>query len=217
MVIVKPEPETLPVSRFINFVKTTALGGLLVIVPIAIVLFVLGQLLLGFLSLAQQIVVGVGIGIDDALVMSGIALLALVGLCFVTGLIVRTRLGDATKRWFGRHVAKRIPMYNAIASLTQRFAGIDGAQFTPVEIDLYDSGARAMGFLVESLPNDRCTVFVPTAPVATVGNLYVVGNDKVRRINASMADTLTVITQWGVDASNLFAGRENSGPGGDPA
>ena len=198
-------------SRFIDFLKTTALGGLLVIVPIAIVLFVLGQLMLAMLTMANEALAWLDIGIDDAVLMSALALLALVGLCFVTGLVVRTRVGDALKRWFGRNVAKRIPMYNAISSLTRRFAGIDGEEFSPVEIDLYGSGTRAMGFLVESLPDGRCTVFVPTAPVATVGNLFVVASDKVQRIDASVADTVAVITQWGVDAAELYGGRAESG------
>lgn len=202
-------------SRFIDFLKTTALGGLLVIVPIAIVLFVLGQLMLALLSVANEALAWLGIGVDDALLMSALALLALVGLCFVTGLVVRTRVGDAVKRWFARNVAKRIPMYGAISSLTRRFAGIDGEQFAPVEIDLYDSGTRAMGFLVETLADGRCTVFVPTAPVATVGNLFVVARDKVQRIDASVADTVSVITQWGVDAAQLYGGADKSG--GEPA
>lgn len=194
-------------SRFMNFLKTTALGGLLVIVPIAIVLFVLGQLLLALLSVASEIVAWLGIGIDDALLMSALALLALVGLCFVTGLVVRTRAGDALKGWFSRNVAQRIPMYGAIANLTRRFAGIEGEQFAPVEVDLYDSGTRSVGFLVESLPDGRCAVFVPTAPMATVGNLFLLAQDKVRRIDASVTDTVSVITQWGVDAAQLYGGR----------
>jgi uncharacterized membrane protein len=47
-------------------------------------------------------------------------------------------------------------------------------------------------------------VFVPSAPVATVGNIYVVKRNKTTSINASVTDTLTAITQWGVDAGNLY-------------
>jgi len=199
-------------TRFLNFIKTTALGGLLVIVPIAIVLFVLGQLLSGLFVVAGDLMAWLQIDVDAALVIFGIALLALIGLCFLTGLIVRTRLGKSLKHWFNRHVARRIPMYNAFANLTRRFAGVDSTQFAPVEVDLYGSGAHVMGFHVEDLPDNRCTIFVPTAPVATVGNLYVVTSDRVTRIDASMADTLSVITQWGVDASNLFGGKRQAGP-----
>ncbi len=205
-------------SRFINFIRTTAVGGLLVIVPIAVVLFVLGQLLLALYSVAQQFFALTGLGIDDALLLSGLALLALVGLCFATGLLVQTRLGGALRGWFGRNVAKRIPMYNAIASLTQRFAGVDGKDFVPVEVDIYASGSRALGFLVESLPDDRCAVFVPTAPVATVGNLYLVPNDRVTRIDGTVTDTVSVITQWGVEAGKLFGPKatDSGHPGSEP-
>ena len=204
--------------RSIDFLKTTALGGLLVIVPIAIIVFVLGQLLLALFALASDVTSWLNIGIDDALVIFGIALLALVGLCFGTGLFVRTRVGSASKHWFGRNVASRIPMYNALANLTRRFAGVDGTQFAPVEVDLYGSGTRAVGFLVEELPESRAAVFVPTAPVATVGNLYIVSRDRIRRIDASMADTVSVITQWGVDSGDLFRDKQAPGPdGGDAA
>ncbi len=202
--------------RFINFIKTTALGGLLVIVPIAIILFVLGQLFLGLYGLSRELMALLQLDIDDAMVIFGIAALALVALCFFTGLVVRTRLGNAVKRWFHRHVASRIPMYNAIASLARRFAGVEGMTFAPVEVDLYGTDARALGFLIETLPDNRCTVFVPTAPVATVGNIYVVSRDSAKRIDASMADALTVVTQWGVDSGQLFVDREKGEPVDNP-
>ena len=198
--------------RFINFIKTTALGGLLVIVPIAIILFVLGQLFLGLYGLSRELMALLQLDVDDAMIVFGIAALALVALCFFTGLIVRTRLGNAIKRWFNRHIARRIPMYNAIASLTRRFAGVDGMKFAPVEVDLYGSETRALGFLIETLPDNRCTVFVPTAPVATVGNIYVVSRDRAKRIDASMADALAVVTQWGVDSRQLFVGGDKAEP-----
>ena len=188
------------------------------IVPIAVILFVLGKLLLALYTIASEFAALTGLGIDDALVRSVIAVLALVGLCFATGLVVRTRLGDALRQWFARNVAARIPMYGAIANLAQRFAGVDGTQFMPVEVDLYGSAARVIGFLVETLPDGRCTVFVPTAPVATVGNLYVVPADRVERIDTTMADTVSVVTQWGVDADILFGGKAPVGqPPGDAA
>ena len=203
------------VRRIIRFFKTTAIGGLLVIVPIAIILFVLAQLLLALYTLAQEVTSALNIGIDDALVMALIALAILIGLCFVTGLIVRTRLGAATKSWFGKHVASRIPMYNALSNLTQRVFGLEGTNFAPVEIDLYGSGTRSMGFLIEELPEGRCAVFVPTAPVATIGNIYLVDRRAVTPIQASMTDTVAVITQWGVDAGQLYDGNPETGPGAD--
>lgn len=202
-------------NRIFDFVKTTAIGGLLVIVPIAIILFVLIELFYGLYALAEEVTATLGIAVDDAIIMVGIALIALIGLCFVTGLVLQTRVGGALRNWLSRNIGRRIPMFHAIANITRRFAGIQGTRFAPVEIDLYDSGTRAIGFLVETLPHDRCTVFVPSAPVATVGNIYVVAKHKVTPIEASIADTITVITQWGVDAGDLYDKNLTTAPDGD--
>ena len=202
-------------TRFISFIKTTAIGGLLVIVPIAIILAVLAQIFFGLYTLAGDVTEALKIEIDDAVVMVGIAALALIGLCFATGLLVQTRLGTVLKDWFYRNLGRRIPMFGAISNITRRFVGMESMTFAPVEIDLYDSDARALGFLIETLPNQRCAVFVPSAPVATVGNLYVIAGDKVTPIEASMADTVSVITHWGVDAGDLYREDKEAGAGDD--
>ena len=191
-------------SRFMKFIKTTAIGGLLVIVPIAIILFIMAQIFYALFSMANSLVAELGLQVNDALIMIGIALATLVGICFVTGLIVQTRLGVALKTWLNSNVARRIPMYNAISSLTKRFAGLEGNKFAPVEVDLHGSTARVIGFLIEILPDDRCAVFIPSAPVATVGNIYVVSQEAITKLDASVTDTLTAISQWGVDTVDLY-------------
>jgi uncharacterized membrane protein len=191
-------------KRFLKFIKTTAIGGLLVIVPITIILFVIAQLFYSLYALSQSLVAELGLQVNDALIMVGIAVAALLGLCFVTGLVVQTKLGTALRNWLNSNVARRIPMYNAISSLTKRFSGLEGNQFAPVEVDLYGSSARAVGFLIEDLPDDRCAVFIPSAPVATIGNIFVVAKQNVSKLDATVADTLGAISQWGVDTDKLY-------------
>lgn len=192
-------------TRFVKFIRTTAIGGLLVIVPFAIIVFVLAQLFYGLYRLTQQLTVEIGLDVNDALVMVAIAAASLIGLCFLTGLVVQTKFGTTLRHWLDRNVARRIPMYNAISSLTKRFAGLEGNEFAPVEVDLHGSNVRAIGFLVEELPDDRYAVFIPSAPVATVGNVYVVTKSCLRHLDVSVADTLSAISQWGVDTRYLYA------------
>ena len=204
-------------QRILGFIRTTAIGGLLVIVPIAVVLFILLQLFYGLYAVIDAFfdlpaVEKLGLGVSDAVALAGITVAALVGFCFLTGLVVQTRLGQAVKAWLARNVAPRIPMYTALSNLTKRVVGVEGTQFTPVEVDLYGSGTRAIGFLVEELPGDRCAVFIPAAPVATVGNIYVVPQSAVTTLGASVADTAAVLTQWGVDAQHLYAAPDASAP-----
>ena len=190
--------------KFVEFTKTTAIGGLLVMVPVAIILFVLGQLAYGLYSVFESMIGKLNMEAGDALVIVGITILSLIGLCFLLGLLVQTRVGIWLKRWFSRNVASRIPMFNTLASLTRRFVGLDGHEFAPVEVDLYGSEASLLGFLIEQLPDQRCVVFIPSAPVATVGTIYIVAQDRIAPVDGSVAETLTAVTQWGVDTKYLY-------------
>lgn len=196
-------------TRFLGFVKTTAIGGLLVIIPVSIILFVLAQLFWGLYDIASSMLSSplarrLDVQAADAILIFAVAAIALIGLCFLTGLLVRTRLGIALGNWFARAVAPRIPMYRALSNLTKRFIGVEGHEFAPVEVDLFGSSARTLGFLVETLPDGRCAVFVPTAPIATIGNVYLLQMDSVTFVDASVADAAGVITQWGVDSAGLY-------------
>ena len=198
------------VKRTANFVKTTAFGGLLVILPVMIILYVLGEVLLtlytfslGILEsehtpdLVQEhpvIVIAAGIG-------------TILGLCFFTGLAVKTRLGNYLKRSFNEKVINRIPVIRAVQRITERFAGVEGEDFAPVEVEAHGEGVGLLGILVERLPDGRCAVFVPTSPVTTVGNVLIVAPEKMRFLDASIGDTMGAVSQWGVDAARLYAGK----------
>lgn len=191
-------------KRALKFIKTTAIGGLLVIIPVTIIIAVLAQLFYGLFNIVNDVLEQLPFGLNDALLVAAITLAALIALCFLTGLLVQTQAGVALKGWFGRNVARRIPMYKAIANLTKRFVGVEGLEFAPVEVALYNSGSRVLGFLIEELPDSRCMVFVPSAPVATVGNIFIVPVEDVKTLDASTADAITVMTQWGVDGKILY-------------
>jgi uncharacterized membrane protein len=194
-------------KKIIALIKTTAIGGLLVIIPLTIIFLVVAQLFVTLHGFATSIVARFSIETQDAFLIVLVATLSLVGLCFLTGLVVQTSLGKAVRGWFATNVAPRIPMYDALSNLTQRFVGQGGVQFMPVEVDLYGSGARVLAFLVEKLPDNRCAVFVPTSPVTTVGNLYIVPVDSVKHLEASLGDTIGIISQWGVGAYDLYGGK----------
>ncbi len=197
----------MPVRRTINFIRTTAVGGLLVIVPISIVLFVLGQLIYQLYSFGIVLVTDERVPdviAENPTIVLVSAVGVILGVCFVTGLIVRTRIGNALKTWLNTTLARRVPMYKALTSLTERFAGVKGDEFAPVEVEIHSSGVASIGFLIEELPDGRATVFIPTAPMATVGNIYVVPKERVRKLNANVNQTLATVTQWGVESRVLF-------------
>jgi uncharacterized membrane protein len=197
-------------KRTASFVKTTAIGGLLVILPIVVIVYVLGEVLFTLYTISLAIIESEhtpDIVQEHPLVVIITGLGIVLSLCFTTGLIVKTRLGDYLKRSFNKNVVDRIPIIRAIQRVTERFAGIDGEEFAPVEVEAHGEGVALLGILVERLPDGRCAVFVPTSPITTVGNVLIVPPEKMRFLDASIGDTMGAVSQWGVDAARLYAGK----------
>ncbi len=202
------------VKRTVNFVKTTAIGGLLVLLPLAIILYVVGELLFTLYT--------VSLGIIEAeptpqfvkenpflVIAAGVG--ALIGFCFLTGLVVKTRLGNYLKHSFKEKVVNRIPVIRAVQRIAERFAGIEGEDFAPVEVEVQEEGIAILGVLVERLPDGRCAVFVPASHVTTVGNVLIVAAEKVRFLDASISDAMAAVSQWGMESERLY-GEKAAGP-----
>lgn len=195
------------VKRALNFVKTTAIGGLLVILPLAVILFVAGEVLFTLYSASLGLIESErtpGFVRDNPVLVIVSGAGVLLGACFVTGLIVQTRLGRYMKEGFKEKIVNRIPVFRAVTRITERFAGIDGEDFAPVEVDIHADGIAVLGFLVERLPDGRAAVFVPASPVTTVGNVLIVAPRKLRYIEANISDAVTAVSQWGVEARRLY-------------
>jgi len=198
--------RTRDMKKLLDFVKTTALGGLVVIVPLGIVFLALAEvysLLAGLTEGPAQILP------FDPLINAVIVLLAqlaaIVLVCFFVGLFLKTRFGDQLKASIEQRLENLIPMYGLLRNLAQRLVGIEGIELAAAEIDLYDSEARVVGFIVEELPDGRYSVFVPISPVVTVGNLYMLPASRVRKLDVAMTDAIDYFSQWGVKGGKLVA------------
>ena len=108
-------------------------------------------------------------------------------------------------------VVNRIPVIRAVQQIAERFAGIDGEDFAPVEIEVHGEGIAILGVLVERLPDGRCAVFVPASPVTTVGNVLVVAEEKVRFLDASISDAMAAVSQWGLESNRLYGEKPAEG------
>lgn len=192
-------------KKLIEFIKATAIGGLVVIVPVTIILAVLSSLVTALIDFANLLEPHLPFGwLTNTVVVAGLALATIILLCFGTGLFLLTGPGKSIGAWLDKNVAQRIPLYAMLKNLTAQFAGIKGEQFQVVEADLYSSGVTVLGFLMERLPDGRLCVFVPSVPMATIGQLYYMTPEQVRLLDTKMVDAVNAITQWGVGSDLVF-------------
>jgi uncharacterized membrane protein len=168
-----------------EFIRTTLVGGLLVVVPVYLTALLLMKTVVGLLAIVAPVTSAIP---DTVYLRNAAAIAILVLLCFVAGLVVRTRPGQRAMLALDRNVLEKVPGYNLLRSLTGRVEALVPA------------------FLVEELDDGSCTVFVPAVPTPAAGSLYIMPRERVHLVDVPFTTAVSVITHWGTGAGQLIKG-----------
>ncbi|NIM28003.1 MAG: DUF502 domain-containing protein [Gammaproteobacteria bacterium] len=183
--------------------KTNLAYGLMVVVPLAVVVLLLAKLVemlqLVAVSMKLESVFGAGLAVVSAFVV-------LLLVCLLLGAMVRTRLGSWSFEKIERMILQRVPGYELIGNILKGFA-TDKDAYPAVMVQLHGPGTAVFGLVMEEHGNGALTVFLPSAPALTVGNLCVVDRDRVTFLDASTADVANCISQWGTGAAKVIGER----------
>jgi uncharacterized membrane protein len=185
----------------VEFLKTTLIGGLLIVVPTYLAVLLLAKAVGGLLALLGPIVALLPQGVQPFGRILAIVLVVLV--CFVLGLIARTAIGRRAIEAFERHVLERLPGFALLRSVVRRVSGAgDEAQFQPVLVEIEE--ALTPGFIVEEIGDDRFVVLVPSVPTPAAGSLYILPRERVHWVDVPITEAIAVITRWGAGTSKLL-------------
>ena len=192
-------------KKILEFVKSVVAGGFFVVLPLLVIILVFGELFELLVQLTEPVSKTLPFDVfTNTTLATLIVVIEAVLICFMAGFVVRTRWGGGMLRLAERKILDNIPIYTMIKNLTHRFAGHEGTQFIPVEVDLYGSESRMLGVIVEELPDDRLAVFIPTVPVTTVGQLHLLPRDRVTVLDTALSNFMNSVSQWGVGTSKLY-------------
>ena len=183
-----------------EFAKSTLVGGLLVVVPIYFSVLLLTKALAGLIGLLGPVTMLLPESLHGLREL--VAVLAVVMLCFATGLAMRTRLGARMFRGFERRVLEKIPGFGVLRGAVRRVSGqSDDAMFQPVLVEIEE--ALTPAFIVEELDDGRCVVLVPSVPTPAAGSLYILTRNRVHWVDAPITEVIAVITRWGAGTGKL--------------
>lgn len=201
-------------GRFIQFVRTTAIGGLLFLLPLIVVGALVGQVVPIVLTIAKSL--------GDALpgvvnTKGGIALLIVISillvlfLCFVSGLLARRSWGQKLSQGFEKKLVLLFPRY---AILKDQMADTIGgeqakAQMKPVLVKFDDY--QTIGFETERSDDlGLVAVYVPGAPDAWSGRVALVEPERIRPVNADFGEAVASCEQLGRGSADLINRRAHS-------
>ena len=201
-------------KRLNAFIRTSLIGGVMVMLPIAILIVVFGWIFRFVTNLLQPLTnLITAYSPMKALIAEGIALAVIVVSCFVIGVIVRTGVGRWLHSFFENRVLKIAPGYNLIKeTLLQLFDTKRGAFSKMALVELYGNGVLAPAFVMDEAVEGIVAVYVPTVPTPTGGFVYYVNKRLVHPLDISTEEAMRTIISCGAGSGKILEKYLRNGP-----
>jgi len=198
-------------KNILNFIKTTIIGGLFVLLPVILLYLALseaGEMLVVMASpIADLLFPGRFEDIKSPIL---IAIPLLIGISFILGLIMLSDSGRRFGNWIERIIFGRVPGYNAIKSLTKGFTDSQHeSSFKPALLKSAE-GEKEFVYIVEELDDNNLTVMVPWSPTPFAGSIKIMPKDRVEPLAVSMGKLTEAISQWGIGTKNILTNKSSS-------
>ncbi len=178
--------------------KTTVVGGLLFLVPLAVVGVVVGKVV-GVMRTAAQPFDDV-VQVDSVLgvlLANLIAVVVVVVVCFLAGLIAVNRMGQKMSETVETGLLAAVPGYTFIKGFTDSMAQTDemAQTFQPVLVQFDDYAQIA--FEVERTEKGHAVIYLPGAPNPWSGSVVYVDAERVTQLDVTVPDAVKRIRTLG--------------------
>ena len=186
-------------KRFINFLKTTAIGGLLFLLPLIVLGALGGQIAPVVVSITsalnEYLPVKTATGIA---ILVGLSIMIILLLCFAAGMIARWSLGRKISTAFEKKLALFFPRYSILKDQMADTIGGDETrpQMKPVLV-LFDE-CQPIAFETErDEKQGLATIYLPGSPDPWSGKVVILKLDRITRLDADFGHTAATCEQLG--------------------
>ena len=191
-----------------KFLKTTLIGGVMFLVPLAVVLVVLKHAM-GFAGkvakpVAAQFPQAEVAGIAVATLVAALILLLI---AFGAGLLARTPTGRRITHWFEESLLGGLPQYRMVKSMAEGLTQIESGEGMRPVLVRGDDGWQ-LAYRLEELPGDWVAVFVPASPTPMSGNVMYVPAHRVQDLQIGMPAAMKLVKSAGVGSAEALRGAD---------
>lgn len=193
-----------PAKRFRNFLRTTLIGGAVVVLPVTIFILLVKLVFDTLRALIEPVsnIIKFPFITSDVLV-DLITMGLIIIFFFIMGLVVQTRLGRGIISLVETELLSRLPLYGVIKETVLQFSGAKRMPFSQVVV-VEAFGTKMYGFIADEHKDGRYTIFVPTAPNPTNGFIFYMSPDQVEIVDVKPEEAIRMIIGIGTGAGKLF-------------
>ena len=193
-------------KRIKAFFNTSLLGGMVVILPVAILVFVFKWLFNLVTDIVQPLTNLVMAKSQIQEILADILVITVILIaCFIIGVFVRTRLGAFIYKTLETRILKVAPGYSLIKETVLQFLGSKKSPFSSVAlVQVFGNETLVSAFVTDTHADGSYTVFVPTGPNPTSGNIYHLQGKYVHPVDVPVEDAMRSIISCGAGSDKLI-------------
>ncbi len=193
-------------ERIKAFFKTSLLGGIVVILPVAILVFIFKWIFNLITNIIQPLTTLVVTRSQIQEILADImVIVVIITTCFIVGVFVRTRLGGFIYRTLESRILKIMPGYSLIKETVLQFIGSKKTPFSSVALaQIFGNETLVSAFITDTHADGSYSVFVPTGPNPTSGNIFHLKGEYVHPINVPVEDAMRSIISCGAGSKALI-------------
>lgn len=183
----------------LNFIRMTILGGLLFLLPFAVLAALVGKLISTARPIiepvSQKLPLNAFAGFSATILITVIFLIAV---SFVAGFFAKTQLARHLVRELETYVLNRVPAYSVIKSVSEDFVAQEEKAEHPVVLVNFDD-SRQLGIKTGKTDDGQFTiVFMPDSPTPQTGTVLIMESGRVQETDIPLRKAFSSLTGRGV-------------------
>jgi uncharacterized membrane protein len=189
-----------------NFLMTAVYGGFGVLLPLLILFIVFGILFRFITNSIEPIANALGVDeISSGFIADVLSIVVVVLICFLVGLLVKTKRGNIYHLLLEEKLLMRIPGYNMVRDNIKYFDGSQEKPFTTFAlVKPFGTDTLVNGFITDTHDDGSYSVFVPQGPITTQGDIYHMAAKDVFILDVPVGDGMKSVTGMGTNSRGLL-------------
>jgi uncharacterized membrane protein len=190
-----------------NFIKTTLLGGLFILLPLMLLWLGLQEIAGLLIAMATPIADLFPKGPFEDLAAPGlVAVLLIVGVSFVLGLAARSYILIRIGRQIENSILEKVPMYRMLKIMSSALIDSDASEVVPALVK-DGAGGGDPCYVIEKHKDGRATVLLPWSPASFAGSIKIVQQSMLETVPCSLDEFSRSISQVGVGVEDCLKAR----------
>ncbi len=194
------------ITKTFGFLKTTAIGGLIFLLPLAVIAGLLGYVFnvvrVIYESLEAHLPVSTAAG---TAILFLIAVGILVLLCFACGIAARRAIARKFSQTIEKHLVMVFPKYAIYKDILAGNVGGDAMAPSLVPVTIQFEGAIRIGYEAGRIESGLVIVYLPGSPDPWMGSVVLVEPDRIRPLDVDFNETAAICERLGRDSEQLLA------------